>query len=415
MRPDPVRPAATAVFFTLALLLALAGSPGALAGTPALDAATARAELRYAADTALAVHPVLTTEGARTAFEGELARQESRLGDAPTRQDVALALQLLLASLGDAHTTSAPQSAATDQLPVAFFATTDAILVSPVEGLGVPLPDVGILVRLGDLTPDALLGRMAGLIPGALPWVRYRTGQLLATGPVLAWLGVLRQGRVEITVRAPDGTTTTHAVHLVQRSQLRGRSAPLGPRLQRAAGLGQDWTARGQTFLWRIDEASHTGLFWLLSCVDSEAYRGAVEAFFEAVQRDGGLLGMRRASSVIRVPPAPPVFTGDVVVLTNGAAFSSAGMVAVLLSDNGLARVAGEPVGADAGGYGDILTFHTPGLELPFTVSTKRFRRPSRDAVSPSRLPVDLPLPLTAADVIQGRDVLAAWLQATAP
>ena len=476
--PSPARPVLAAIS-VLTLLLPLAGAQSAPTAAGPLDPAPARAELRYAADRVLEVHPALTRPAARAAFERALAEQQAGLGDHPSADAVAVALQRLLASLGDAHTTAAPQAAAQRVLPLVFFATSDALLVSPLDGSDLDLPDVARVVRLGTLTPDTLQQRMAALVPGPAGWVRYRSAQMIGGEPVLRWLGLVDApdgDGVEITVRGSDGTATRARVPLVPIAAVRGRTAPLQARLQRAVGLGEDW-ARGSTYLWRIDEASGTGLFWLLSCVDSPAYRDAVDAFFQAVhdrglrrivldlQFDGGgnsnvttpwlqhlparavhnygeivrpsqvvvdqrgttrqaliagasstdgeLLVMQEPGALTAVPPSPPIFTGSLIVLTNGATFSSAGMIATILSDNGLARVAGEPMGAEPGGYGDILSFRTPVLGLPFTVSYKRFTRP---AISRGdALPLDVPLPLTANDVLTGRDVLAAWLRNLEP
>jgi len=459
-----------------ALLLTAAAAHAQTATRSPVEPATARAELRWAADTLLNVHPALTQPQARTALEHTLAAQQARLGNAPTRGDVAIALQLLLASLGDPHTSGAPQAASANVLPVVFFTVSDAVLVSPLSGTDTGLPDVGRLVRLGDLSPAQLLSRMRRLVPGNSAWVRYRLGQLVNAEDVLRWLGVVENGQVRLTVARPDGTTVSASAALTPAPDLAHRGAPLQPLLQRAAGMTEAWTGRGKTYLWRIDEPSKTGIFWLLSCVDSPDYRAAVDAFFVAVHdasasrvvldlrfdgggnsnvaaaflahlpartvhsygvevrpsdalttqrgsdpgtlskaaiaHDGDLLVMQRPGTTLTVPATPPVFHGAVVALVNGATFSSAGMVAVILRDNALATIAGSPMGADVNGYGDILSFQTPALHLPFTVSYKRFERPGGHAPRPDALSIDTPLGLTANEVLSGSDELAAYLRA---
>ncbi len=475
MIPMPIRLRVALTAAACVALLALATAHAQASAPETVDPGTARAELRWAADTLLQVHPALTRPQARRALERRLATQQVRLGDAPTRADVATGLQLLLASLGDPHTSAAPQAASTRFLPVVFFAVSDGVLVSPLSGGTTDLPDVGRLVRLGDLSPAQLLGRFRRLVPGNDAWVRYRLGQIVNAEGVLDWLGVVENGAVRITVEAADGSRATATVALQPSAELARRGAPLQALLQRAAGMTEAWTARGKTYMWRIDAASSTGVFWLLSCVDSPDYRAAVDAFFAAVHEagatrvvldlrfdgggnsnvataflshlparsvrsygvevrpsdavtaqrgndpaalagaavahDGALLVMQTAGTTLEVPAKAPVFGGDVVVLVNGATFSSAGMVAVMLRDNGLARVAGAPMGADTGGYGDILRFETPALHLPFTVSYKRFTRPDVDAPKPDVLTIDSPVALTVGDVLSGRDVLAAYLR----
>ncbi|MEJ2289068.1 MAG: S41 family peptidase [Deinococcales bacterium] len=461
--------AACAALFMLAT--ALAQTPT----TSPIDPATARADLQWAADTVLSVHPALTQPQTRAAFEQTLAEQQERLGNAPSRDDVAIALQLMLASLGDSHTTGAPQAGSARVLPVVFFAASDAILVSPVTGVDTGLPDVARLERLGDLSPAQLVDRLHRLMPGNDAWVRYQLGQIVNAEDVLRWLGVLQNGQVHITVVQPDGTHLATSVALAPAAELAHRGAPLQALLQRAAGMTEAWTAHGNTYMWRIDRASGTGVFWLLSCVDSPDYRAAVDAFFSAVHdasasrvvldlrfdrggnsnvvtaflrhlpsrtihsygvevrpsdaltkkrgtplaalskaavaHDGALLVMQQPGTRIALPAKAPVFHGDVVVIVNGATFSSAGIVAVMLRDNGLARIAGSPMGADVNGYGDILSFYTPGLLLPFKVSYKRFERPDSDAAQPDALAIDTPVELTTSDILAGRDKLAAYLR----
>lgn len=482
-RPHQV-PLARSTLPLLAIALLLAGALAAAPATPRpvtpppLDRATAQAELRYAADAALAVHPALARPAAREAFQRTLAQLQARLGPTPTEGEVAMALQLLLASLGDAHTSSAPRAAATRYLPLSFFATSDAVLVSPVDGSATGLPALGRLESLGGLDADTLLQRMRRVVPGNEAWTRYRAAQMLGSEPLLRWLGAVQQDTVSVRVGTATGSTSV-LVPLVAATELAGRGSELQRGIERAAGLNQPWSHRGPTFLWRIDAASNTAVFWLLSCVDGPEYRDAVAAFFDAVaargierivldlQFDGGgnsnvatpwlqhlparvirnygvalrpsqaltvqrgtgaaelagqalarlgpLLVMQRQGMPTAVPPAPPLFTGQLVVLTDAGTFSSAAMIATLLSDNGLARVAGEAMGGEPGGYGDILSFRTPALGLPFTVSFKRFARPARSRGDHTPLPLDVPLPLTANDVLTGRDVLAGWLGSLAP
>ncbi len=284
---------------TLALLLAALPASRAWAQAPAeagpVDPATARAELRFAADTLLAVHPALVTPAAREALEAELADDQARLGGAPTADDVAVALQLLLASVRDAHTTGAPQATSRRYLPLGFVVVSDGVLVAPVGGVDVGLPGAGRLVRLGNLTPEDLLARMRELVSGTDAWVGYRLGQLVNAEAVLRFLGVVDEGEgdapqrasVRVTVEDPDGGEVTARVPLVPVAELAQAASPLQALLQRAVGVAEEWQGRGPSWLWRIDAASGTGVFWLLSCVDSPEYRAAVDDFFRAVAAAG--------------------------------------------------------------------------------------------------------------------------------
>ena len=71
-------------------------------------------------------------------------------------------------------------------------------------------------------------------------------------------------------------------------------------------------------------------------------------------------------------------------MLTSPATFSSGSWFAVVLRDNDLATVVGEPTGNAPSSYGDILRFQAPNSKLQFTVSHKYWQRPD-----PSRDPSD--------------------------
>ncbi len=70
------------------------------------------------------------------------------------------------------------------------------------------------------------------------------------------------------------------------------------------------------------------------------------------------------------------LFAGDVYVLTSNSTFSSATWFAVLLHDNDLARIIGEPSGNKPSAYGDVLSFQMPYSKLSFTLTYKEFSRP---------------------------------------
>ncbi|MFZ5353135.1 MAG: S41 family peptidase [Bacillota bacterium] len=71
------------------------------------------------------------------------------------------------------------------------------------------------------------------------------------------------------------------------------------------------------------------------------------------------------------------LFNGDVYVITSKSTFSSATWFAVLLRDNNLCKVIGEPSGNRPSAYGDVLTFQLPYSKLSFSLTYKQFSRPA--------------------------------------
>jgi C-terminal processing protease CtpA/Prc len=111
---------------------------------------------------------------------------------------------------------------------------------------------------------------------------------------------------------------------------------------------------------------------------------------------------------------APPPVAGELFVLTGPATFSSGNWFAVIVQDNGLGKVVGEPTGNAPSSYGDILSFELPCSGTGYTLSFKRWVRPdpSRDP-APCLVP-DVLVPRTAATIRSGSDPVLDWLRARA-
>ena len=102
-------------------------------------------------------------------------------------------------------------------------------------------------------------------------------------------------------------------------------------------------------------------------------------------------------------------FTGDVYVLTDAGTFSSANWIAVMFRDNGLGRIVGAPTGNAPSSFGDILSFDLEdGARL--TISFTQWVRPDPSRDPAETLKPDVEVPTTLADLVSGRDPVAAWL-----
>lgn len=96
------------------------------------------------------------------------------------------------------------------------------------------------------------------------------------------------------------------------------------------------------------------------------------------------------------------VFRGNVFVLVSSATCSSAGMMARILRDAGIATLVGEEVGNAPPAYGDIRRFQTCISGIDFTVSTKYFFG-TGPAVAMHVTP-DIVTRLTVSDILQSID-----------
>lgn len=70
-------------------------------------------------------------------------------------------------------------------------------------------------------------------------------------------------------------------------------------------------------------------------------------------------------------------FKGNVYVLVGNETFSSAAMVAVLLADNNLATIVGNPIGIGASHKGEVLKFTLTNTGTTGSLSCKKFVRPN--------------------------------------
>ncbi len=106
-----------------------------------------------------------------------------------------------------------------------------------------------------------------------------------------------------------------------------------------------------------------------------------------------------------------PIFGGDIYVLVDGETFSAAIDFAVLLRDNNLASIVGEPVGDAPSSSGNVIRFTTPNLGISFKVSSSYYARPDPSRDPADTLMPDIYLPLTVKDIQQKRDPVKDWLE----
>ncbi len=88
-------------------------------------------------------------------------------------------------------------------------------------------------------------------------------------------------------------------------------------------------------------------------------------------------------------------FHGRAFVLTSSGTFSSAMLFAVILRDNDLCRVIGQPLGNKPSHYGESLDFQMPNSKLVFTLTYKKFTRPDTSKNDEEALIPDYPTILT--------------------
>lgn len=179
---------------------------------------------------------------------------------------------------------------------------------------------------------------------------------------------------------------------------------------------GYEYSAEEKPWVYYdIDKENSVGIFTLTTCLDNEEYRSVLENFFAEVfdenienvvvdLRDNGggnswvanefityldvkeyrswdsgvRLGwylLKNEDIVYKNKCKDQVFDGQVYVLTNIKTYSAAMDFAMLIADNDLGSIVGEPSGNLPDSYGDILSFQMPNSKLLLCVSHKRWYR----------------------------------------
>lgn len=352
-----------AVVLSLAFLTCCLGVPAAEA-TSVLTTEQMQADLRVLIDTVGAVHPALTDNVARQAFT---YRAEKLLDD--ITEPLPLGAYSLLAARvmrmlpePDAHTMVGFPS---DDLvlPVTFDWVRDGLVITRATA-DAPLRPGDDVVSIGGLSSDDLLMGLRSFISAENDhWIQVRGKKLLPYRYILDALGAVSDdGAVAIVVRRSSDTAGDVDLHVT---------------LSFTAPNAEDP--------------------WLTQL----AYR---------------FTGTGPAT--VRTPrPSKPelIFTGDLYILTSSQTFSSSAWLAVVMSDNDLATIIGEPTGSAPSGYGDILFFDLPETGLTYVVSHKYWIRPDPTRAPSDTLLPDVLIPTTIDDIRTYRDPQLEWVRSALP
>jgi C-terminal processing protease CtpA/Prc len=161
-----------------------------------------------------------------------------------------------------------------------------------------------------------------------------------------------------------------------------------------------------------IDVSDNTGgdssvIDEFLSYIDIKefaSYSGLVRFSPEAKQQRGRFLSFgyveNKSHTIKNIIKTNQPFDGDLYVLTSNKTFSSANWVAVVIQDNNIGTVIGEPTGNAPDIYGDVLSFRLPNSGFYFQVSYNKWKRPSREADYIDSLYPDIVVNTTIDDLI---------------
>ncbi|GAA0182852.1 hypothetical protein SH2C18_51490 [Clostridium sediminicola] len=231
-------------------------------------------------------------------------------------------------------------------------------------------------------------------------WAEYNFSRYLRTKRGLNWLGISVNNSVTVEFKN-DGVTEIKELKFKENTPSSNNSIGVLPNFVK----------------YKIDKYKKLGILRIDSCDFNDFYKLELERFFREVKennikniavdlRFNGGGNSRVVNEFVRYLPVDEymdfgckirlkswiynskvsmrknkqykdlLYDGDIDVLTSNGTFSSATWFSVLLRDNGLCKIIGEPSGNMPSAYGDILLFEMPHSKLAFTLTYKQFSRP---------------------------------------
>lgn len=416
--------------------------PQSLYGDDLLDPEEMREDLAYMLEVIESVHPDPHNRLGEEGWKAEKLALLEKTQEPLTAAQFYFALKGLVTSVGDAHTVLRFDEQ-DKGLGLTFDWVQEGLVLAEDYG---PFRTGDLILTIGGKRPEELLPELDRLVSSeTMYWVREESKTLLRRRPVLDHLGLVDGDGVSFVVDREGGllTLTAFLEADVQRRSL------------------EDLLADRHG--WHVNPEEGLAVFYLNVCIYDEVFMGDVREFFAAVKTHGigkvaldlrgnvggdsrvtgtflqhlpvsryktyGTLirysplaaervGVRRTGGTATYPPSTrkvtPVrepFEGPVYVLVGNQTFSSGNWIAVILYDNELAEVLGEPTGNAPSSYGDMLSFQLPHTRFLLGVSYKYFTRPDPSKDPQNALYPHIPIPKTRQDVIDGIDPVFEYLR----
>ncbi|WP_432478025.1 hypothetical protein [Nocardioides sp. GXQ0305] len=408
-----MRTAAALVAVTV-LLAGCAGSPQPTPDDPAAGSRSAAADLDFLLQELEAIHPEPFHGVSREEFVTELRGLQDRLPELDDDQAVVESMRLvaLLSREGrDGHQFALPQEGrAGEFLPLRWYELDGGLVVTAAMP---PYDDlVGAQVRSVDGVPvDRLLALAEPLVPrdGPATVPLFRPMLLLRT-QVLRGLGVADDGAVTLSVATRSGVRERdlepvgEAEHEAWAGRFGGFRLPQRPDVGYLSRLGDvqrtEWL--GRVLYLRLTEVQETPDAALLR----RLRRPDVERLVVDLRQNPGGDNTNNPAMVAAVAD----FAGthprsEVVVLTDRVTFSAASNLATELERAVDPVFVGEPMGGGLNFWDDVTPVRLDAMPVPLEVGVStRYWEISRPGDPRLTIQPDVPVPVTAGDVLAGRD-----------
>lgn len=434
-----------AVVVSIAILTATGCGPAAqradipqVPGDQVLTSDQMREDLEYTIRTLRQVHPA-TCRGFTDEQETLIERLRADVTKPmPSRQFYLIAAELLC-SMHDGHThlqAMQQQHNRSVDVPLAHL-SGGLYIIRDCE----PFRAGDRVVAVGGRPVDELVEQLARYLPTENPqWLAHQSADALTREAFLCSLEVAGEDGVDFTIQRQGERQTVTAALVSER-----KHKPDPP--------ARHWVG------YTIDPDASLGVFTLDSCRCNDEYKTKVKEFFTEVRdrqirhvavdlrRNGGgdskvvdeffsyldadeyrSFGCEIRHSVAsarqrgglqwwgrsvykngmhknhKCDDPSLLFDGSLYILTAVETYSSGNWFALLVKDNGLGTILGEPTGNQPTCYGDVLRFQMPNTGIYFTMSFKKWIRPDPASDPADALYPDVTVYTTIDDVLAGRD-----------
>jgi len=394
-------------------------------------------DLNYLIDSLKDVHPK-TVNGFSEEQSYIIEKAYEKIQDPITAGEFYFVLNEIICSLKDAHTMIWINTTRDDRvidLPVVWL--KDGMYVNKNT---TDLKKGDKIVSVGGKTESELLSDLKKIIPAEnLQWVKVMGIINITKEPFLNYLKLIDNDHVDIVVQR-NNKKITIKLPLINQTEFIKQSSRL-------------WVS------YTIDAENSLGVFRLDKCIYNDVYKTTLENFFKEVAINnirniaidlrkntggdsqvinefmryidideylfytGDIRFSKQASeqrgyikksgyksypkrTIVnkKVSDKDLIYNGRIYVLTSSYTFSSGNWFAVVIRDNNLGTIVGEPTGNQPSSYGDILRFQLPVSGFKFYVSHKKWVRPNTDNDPENSLYPDVEIYTTIEDILNEKD-----------
>ncbi len=374
-------------------------------------------------------HPEM--KDGQTTYDNVISGIYEKIGKPMNAEDFYWTLNTLNVALKDGHTHFSADQVNRDCIDLPSLEWTSDGLIAKENKAFIKTGDK--IIAIGKMTSAELLKDLGYLIPAEIEEETKANTNAIAKGMYLRRLNLV-DGNNNVLIKYERNDRT-----IVRKMHLHQSAESISTRIGKAISY-----VSSRKLKWRIDKADNLGIITMNTCPGGKEYIKGFRDFFSAVDKNkienitvdlrkngGGYSGViQQFLSFIDIrsymcigneiiynnpgafrevtPNDPPLFIGNIYLLTSNSTFSAATDFVVVLQANSIAKVIGQPTGNIPSFFGNIKQDSLPNSRLQFQYATTRYRSPVSEAEQYKAITPDYPIEYSRQDIMKKRD---PWLE----